>query len=488
MSDHAPTRHVGGLALPALTALVVGSMIGGGIFGLPSQMARSAAPGPLLIGWCITGIGMLTLALSFQSLAMRFPSLDGGVYGYARAGFGNYVGFCSAMGYWIGVWLGNVGFLVLLMSSVGTFVPAFEGGNTPLAIVVASILLWVVHFLVLRGVEQAAIVNVIVTIAKVVPLIVFIVVTVFSFKIGLLSENFWGQGLPVYLDGETETVTLGSTASQIAGMMLITVWVFSGVEGASIFSRRARHRRDVGRATVIGFLFVLVLLIAVNLLSYGVMHQTELSGVPDPSLAGVFAAVVGPWGAKFISAGLVISLSGVLLSWVLLSTEILRMPAVEGIIPERIGRLNAHGTPTIALWASNLCVQGMLAFTLISEGTYEFLILLASATFLIPYTFVALFQLKSSLAPSEDGGQVRRRRDTLLGVVATIYGFWLIYAGGLTYLYGSLTAYLVLTPLYLAAQRQAGKKIRFTALEWGWLVILVAGAARFISLLVTGQV
>ena len=100
------------LSLIALTALVVGSMIGGGIFALPSQMAEAAAPGPLIIGWLITGVGMLMLAFVFQTLAKRKPDVDGGVYGYARAGFGNYIGFTSAWGYWLSAFIGNVGYLV----------------------------------------------------------------------------------------------------------------------------------------------------------------------------------------------------------------------------------------------------------------------------------------------------------------------------------------------------------------------------------------
>ena len=138
-------RSVSGLALPALTALVVGSMIGSGIFALPSQMAGSAAPGPLLIGWLITGAGMLMLAFVFQGLAQRRPDVDGGVYGYARAGFGEYVGFTSAWGYWISAWVGNVAYLVLLMSTLGYWFDGFEGGTTTVAIVGASALLWLVH-------------------------------------------------------------------------------------------------------------------------------------------------------------------------------------------------------------------------------------------------------------------------------------------------------------------------------------------------------
>ena len=114
------------VSLAALTALGIGSMIGGGIFGLPQQMADAAAPGPLIIGWLITGAGMLMLAFVYQRLAINLPEIDAGVYSYARAGFGNLVGFSSAWGYWLSAWIGNVGYLVLLMASLGVFLPGIR--------------------------------------------------------------------------------------------------------------------------------------------------------------------------------------------------------------------------------------------------------------------------------------------------------------------------------------------------------------------------
>ena len=183
-------RRVGaktGLGLAALTAIVVGSMIGSGIFALPSQMAGVAAPGPLLIGWVITGVGMLMLAFVFQTLASRKPDVDGGVYGYARAGFGNYIGFTSAFGYWMSAWVGNVAYLVLLFSTLGYFFPAFEGGATVPAIIGASVVLWTVHAMTLRGIQTAAFVNVVVTIAKVVPILVFIAIVTVGLKAGVFT-------------------------------------------------------------------------------------------------------------------------------------------------------------------------------------------------------------------------------------------------------------------------------------------------------------
>jgi len=292
------------LRLGALTALVVGSMVGGGIFSLPQNMAASADVGAILIGWAITAVGMLTLAFVFQTLANRKPNLDGGVYAYAKAGFGDYMGFSSAWGYWISAWLGNVGYFMLLFSTLGYFFPVFGKGDTLPAIIAASVLLWALHFLVLRGIKEAAFINTITTIAKIVPLFLFILICLFAFKLDIFTSDIWGKSNP----------ELGSVMNQVRNMMLVTVWVFIGIEGASIFSSRAEKRADVGKATVIGFITVLLLLVLVNVLSMGVMTQPELAKLQNPSMALVLEHVVGHWGAILISVGLLISLLGALLS------------------------------------------------------------------------------------------------------------------------------------------------------------------------------
>ena len=451
-----------GLALPALIALVVGSMIGSGIFALPSQMAGSAAPGPLLIGWLITGVGMLMLAFVFQTLAQRKPDVDGGVYGYARAGFGDYLGFTSAWGYWISAWVGNVAYLVLLMSTLGYFVGGFEGGTTLIAIVGASVILWVVHALTLSGVKNAAFANIVVTIAKVVPIVTFIAIAAVGFKAGLFTTDVWGTS------GD-----LGSTMDQVKNMMLVTVWVFIGVEGASIYSKRAGSRSDVGRATVIGFASVLALLLAVNLLSYGLMAQAKIAGLADPSMAGLLEHEVGSWGAGFIAAGLAVSLLGALIAWVLLCVEILRLPALDGVLPKALAKENRHGAPVVALWLTNLCVQAMLVWTLFNSSTYTDLIYLATSLILLPYLWSAAYQVQLAVRGEtyEDGGH--RTRDLLVGGVALAYAVWLVYAGGWQYILIAGLFYLVGTALFVWARRETHQPV-FTGTEKLLAVLVTA--------------
>src|SRR5688572_8587390 len=224
------------LSFAALISLVVGSMVGSAIFALPAAFARATGVVGAAIAWCIAGVGMLMLALVFQSLSVRRPELDSGIYAYARAGFGEYAGFVSVLGYWMGCCLADVACLVLIKATLGLFFPVFGDGTTFIAIVAASVLLWGVHFLVLRGVKQAATFNTIATYAKIVPIGLFIVVIVVAFRADTFAWNIWG--------GEDPSVA--TLASQVRSTMLVTVFVFVGIEGASVYSRYATNRGDVG--------------------------------------------------------------------------------------------------------------------------------------------------------------------------------------------------------------------------------------------------
>ena len=159
-------------------------MVGAGIFSLPRTFAKATGPMGAVIAWIIAGTGMYMLARVFQALAERKPDIDAGVYAYARAGFGDYPGFLSAFGYWIGSCIGNVSYWVLIKSTLGAFFPVFGDGNTVIAIAVASVGIWLFHFLILRGVQQAAFINSIVTVAKVIPILVFIVLAVLRLQDG----------------------------------------------------------------------------------------------------------------------------------------------------------------------------------------------------------------------------------------------------------------------------------------------------------------
>lgn len=469
----------GGLSLFALVGLVVGSMIGGGVFSLPQNIAASAAAGPIIIGWVITGIGMISLALVYQFLANRRPELDNGVYAYARAGFGDYMGFNSAWGYWLSALIGNVGYLVLLMSTVGKFFPIFEGGNTLPAIIVASVLLWLTHLLIIKGVQTATMVNTITTIAKVVPIFVFIAIAAFGFHYDLFVFDFWG-----------EEAGLGSIVDQTRNMMLVTVWVFIGIEGASIYSKRARNRKDVGTATIIGFLFVLAILVLVNLLSLGVMQRAEIAQLPDASMGDVLAEIVGPWGVWFVSIAVIISVLGALLSWILLCGETMQIPGTDGTMPSFFGRLNANGAPANSLLVTNCVTQVVLLLTMLSEDVYYAMATFSASLILVPYLLSALYALLVTVRGETYTGDMAkgRGRDMTVSIVATLYGIWLIYAAGLGNLALATLLYLPGIIVFIWAKRERGDHSFLKPYEYIILAVLVVGAIYAIYGLATGSI
>lgn len=454
------------LKLGALVALVVGSMVGGGIFSLPQNIAASASAGATLIGWLITGVGMLTLAFVFQTLANRKPQLDGGVYVYAKAGFGDYMGFSSAWGYWISAWIGNVSYMVLLFSTLGYFFPVFGEGNTLTAIICASVLLWLLHFLVLRGIKEAAFINTVTTIAKMVPLALFIVIAAIAFKMDVFTSDFWGES----------NSELGSVMDQVRNMMLVTVWVFIGIEGASIFSARAEKRSDVGKATVIGFIGVLLLLIMVNVLSQGILAQAQLSGLKNPSMAGVLEHVVGPWGAMLISIGLIVSLAGALLSWTLLCAEIIFSSAKDHTMPEFLRKENGNHVPVNALWLTNGLIQLFLVVTLFNDATYLKLLYLATSMILVPYFWSSAYAVLLAVrGETYENASSERNKDLLIALVSTLYAVWLVYAAGVQYLLLSALLYAPGAILFAKAKRELGQPV-FTSIEKVIFVVVLIGA------------
>lgn len=463
VSDVAGTKNISTprkLRLGALTALVIGSMVGSGVFGLPHDMANAAGPLAILIGWGITAVGMLALVFVYQGLAVRKPELDAGPYAYARAGFGPFIGFNSAWGYWLSAWIGNVSYAVLVFSALSYFFPIFGDGNTWQAVAGASVLLWAVHFLVLSGVRQAALVNVVTTIAKIAPIVLFVAVAAVAFKLDVFSMDFSGPA-----DG-----SLGGILPQVKSTMLVTLWVFIGIEGASVVSSRAERRRDIGAATIAGFMTCLALYALVSLLSLGVMQRPELAGLKSPSMAGVLEAVVGPWGAALINIAVVISVVGAFLSWTLFAAEIANVAAKRRTLPQVFAATNANGSPSSALWITNVLVQLFLIATLYAQSTYQALYYISSTAILVPYVFSGAYALKLALTGESYGAGETRSFGLLAGLVATVYGAWLVYAAGPAYLFMCAMLYAPGIVAHVIARREAGQRL-FHPLE----AVLAAG-------------
>jgi arginine:ornithine antiporter/lysine permease len=467
------------LSLPTLTAMVVGSMVGAGVFSLPARFGVATGILGSLIAWAIAGTGMLMLAFVFQNLAIRKPTLDSGVFIYAKAGFGDYVGFNSAIGFWASAVAGNAFYWVFIFATIGHFYDGFGAGDTVLAVAISTVGVWLFHYLIARGVRDAAVINRIVTILKVLPILVFIVVLFVAFDAGVFADNWTAYG---YGD-------LGNLDEQVRNTMLITVFVFLGIEGASVYSRYAKRREDVGKATVLGFLSVLAIFSMVTLSSYSVRPQPDIADTPQPSMIGMFEYVVGDWGEVFISGGVIISVLGAYLAWTLMAAEVMYMPARNEDFPEFLAQENPSGTPITALVVSSLAVQVLLLATLFLTDALNFMLDLCAVLALMPYFLAAAYALKIGLT-GESYEQVPRHvrtRETIIAGVATAYTMFLFDAAGLKFLLLMTVVLAPATLLYVKARSERGRRV-FSPTEMALCAVIVVGGVLGVVGLWTGRI
>lgn len=465
------------LGLIGLTAIVFSSMIGGGIYAIPQNMAAGAGLGATIISWMISGFGVLFLVLTFKTLSDLRPELNSGIYQYAKESFGNYIGFNVAWGYWLCAAMGNVAFAVMLNDSLGFFFPVLlnYGWQTWL---LSSVLIWCMFGIVASGIKEASIINAVVSILKFTSLTFIIVILLLFFKTDNLTWDFWGKDLG-----------LGSVTQQVRSTMLVTLWCFIGVEGAVVVSGRARHRKDIGRAGVIGFILALFLYLMLSILSYGILRQPELALLPNPSVPYVLEAAVGHWGAIFVLISIIFSILGGWIAWTILCAEVPYTSAKANILPRVFGKENKHESPINSLFASSLLMQFFIFIVVLSEHVYLAAIEIAGVMILPSYLFSGLFLIKESYTPAElQKGLYSKVYLRIIGFITTAYCIWLIYAGGLELFYFTSIAYLIGIGFYIKGRmdhRNEGEVV-FTHREKIYAAVIFFAALSCIGLLISG--
>ncbi|MDH3002280.1 basic amino acid/polyamine antiporter [Pasteurella multocida] len=447
------------IGLLSLTALVLSSMIGSGIFSLPQNMAEVAGAKALVIGWIITGIGIIFLGLSFFFISRLRPELDGGIYTYAREGFGDLVGFLSAWGYWLCATIGSVGYLVVAFEGIGLFTDSpnriiFAQGNTIFAFLGSSFVVWLVHWLITRGVKEAAFLNLLATFVKAFPLVLFIVLAAWFFS-------------PETFNHDIQATNLNhSITDQVKNTMLITLWVFVGVEGAAVLSAHAKKRSDVGLATVLGIVIALILYVAITVLSLGILPREMIANMPNPSMAGLLEHMIGSSGKIIITACLIVSVLASYISWTMYSAEVPYRGAQNGAFPKILNKINQNDTPINSLWFTNLVVQFCLILVLMTGKSYNALLLISTSMILVPYFLIGAYLLKLSIQQNS-AWYIK-----LTGLFASIYGVWILYAAGLDHLLLSILLYVPGIGIYLYSRYQHQGKLHFNQKEKALLLFI----------------
>lgn len=453
----------GKLGFWGLTALVFGLMVGVGIYNLPQNMAAAASPVSVFLAWIITAAGILPLVLAFKWLSDKYPQYNAGIYQYAQAGFGNYVGFNIAWGYWLCTAFSNVAYGVMLNDSFGAFFPALlnHGWET---VVFGSALIWLMYFIVARGIKTAKIINTLLAVVKVVMLIFIIIAFILLFNIDTFCADLSaGAGLS------------SPTGEQIKSTMMITLFCFFGVEGAVMMSARAKKASDVGKAGIAGFGISLVLYMAVSLLCYGLLSQAALSQLPDPSIAYILKETCGAWAYWFVIGAVIISLIGGWVAWTLVVAQVPYEAALVGILPPSFKKTNDKGMPTFGLVASSIVMELFLLLVVMADDVYLAALHITGLMIIPCYLFTGLFLLKKA-----DNLRIKT-----IAAITTAFCLWMAYAGGLLGMFMTSVFYLTGIGFYIKARKSIAKPSQplFTKKEkWLLYALILASAVTLVLL------
>ncbi|MFV0126886.1 amino acid permease [Streptomyces sp. HMX112] len=437
------SKHARSFGLPVATALVMGNIIGGGIFLLPASVAPYGTISLLAFG--VLTAGAIALALVFGRLAARHPR-TGGPYVYAREAFGDFAGFLAAWSYWITTWVSNAALAVAAVGYLDVLVPVH--GSTAATLTAALALQWLPALANLAGTRYVGAVQFVSTVLKFVPLLLVAVGGLFFFDAGNLGPFQAG-----------DSGALGAISASAA----ILLFSYLGVESAAVSAGEVRDpERNVGRATILGTLGAAVIYLLGTLSVFGLVAHDRLVGSTAPFSAAVNAMFGGSWGGVAVACMALVSMVGALNGWTLLSAQTPYAAARDGLFP-RLFTHKRRGVPTYGVLvtvvlASLLTVYNYTAGT---KGVFEILVLVTTFTATVPYllsTAAQIYFLVSGQSQRVHRG--RLVRDAVLAVTAFAFSMWLVAGAGYAAVYqGVLFLFAgVLVYAWMSARRQRAPK------------------------------
>lgn len=436
------------MGLPQSTALIVGSIIGVGIFSLPYSLASY---GPIsLVAMAVATVGALAFAFMFAALSRRIPA-DGGPYAYSRTAFGNGVGFGNAWSYWITAWAGNAAIAVGWVYYVEHFIN--KGGSTSVSILIALAGLWIPAAVNLTGLRNVGAFQVVTTVLKFIPLVFLATIGLFFIS----SANF----TPWNTSGDTNL-------SAIGGAMAICLFAYLGVETAAVAAAKVRDpKRNVPRATVFGTLGSAVVYMLSLIAVFGILPTTALSLDENKASYAVATNTIfgGSWSGDLVAIAVIISGIGALNGWTMICAEMPRAAAQDGLFPKQFGELAKNGAPVFGIVSSTsfASIAVLISFWGANGATvFTTLVLMTGITAAIPFGFSALAQIVWRLKDRSVGNAAHFVRDivvattSLVAAIAFIYysknvdASWYVVWGPFLMTGGAL---VLGVPVYLAQRR-----------------------------------
>ncbi|MER5890707.1 amino acid permease [Streptomyces sp. NPDC001941] len=406
-------KHARRFGLPVATALVMGNIIGGGIFLLPASVAPFGTIS--LVAFGVLTLGAICLALVFGRLAERLPQ-TGGPYVYAREAFGDFAGFLAAWSYWITTWVSNAALAVAAVGYLDVLVPVHD--SKAATITAALVLQWLPALANLAGTRYVGAVQLVATVLKFVPLLLVAVGGLFFFDPANLGPFQAGdQG------------ALGAVSASAA----ILLFSYLGVESAAVSAGEVRDpRRNVGRATILGTLGAAVIYLLGTLAVFGTVAHGRLVDSTAPFSEAVNAMFGGSWGGTAVACMALVSMVGALNGWTLLSAQTPYAAAKDGLFPQVFAQ-KRRGVPTVGVLVTVVLASLLTVYnyTAGSQGVFEILVLVTTFTATVPYLLSTAAQIYF-LASGQSARVDRRRlvRDAVLALAAFGFSMWLVAGSG----------------------------------------------------------
>ena len=432
MSENKPIRKIG---LWMSTSLVIGNMIGAGIFLMPSALATFG--GISILGWIFSAAGALFLAKVFGNLSKLVPDKSGGPYIYSKIGFGDFAAFLVAWGYWISIWVANAAIAIAFVGALSVFIPELEE-NKVLAVLVGLGAIWLLTWINSKGIKESGKMQLITTALKLIPLLLVIIGGFFFFD----SDNF----SPFNLSEESSFSAISITAA-------MTLYAYMGVESATIPAANIENpEKTIPRATMLGTIITAMVYILGTIMIMGMIPPEMLSKSPAP-YADAMEIISGTWGRDLVAIGAAIAAFGALNGWILVQGQIAMATAKDDLFPKLFKRENKNGVPIVGIILGSILtsIVMLMNYTDGLVDQFKFLILLTALCVLIPYLFSAAsyvlitFQRKS---PTTNWVSV-----VGLGGLAFAYALWAIFGAGAEAVFWGFILLMAGIPLYVYMKR-----------------------------------
>jgi len=414
------------------TSLVIGNMIGGGIFLMPSALASYG--GISLLGWIFSAFGAFLMARVFSNLSKLLPNINGGPYAYTRRGFGDFMGFLVAWGYWISIWCTNAAITVSIVSALSTFFPSLNG-NPVISTATGLCLIWLLTWVNTRGIVTSGKMQLVTTVLKIIPLLLVSFAGVFFIK--------YSHFVPFNISGQSNFSAITATAA-------MTLFAYLGLECATIPAASVENpERTIPRATIAGTLITTFIYMLGTVSVIGMIPAKELQQSVTP-FADAAAVIWGEHARYWVSAGVAIAGFGALNGWILVQGQIPYAIAKDKLFPGLFGRENKKGVPAAAILISSVLVSLliMMNYTNGLVSQFKTLILLSTLCALVPY----LFTMAAYLIVKIEKKDLSRKEYALsiaLAVLSFAFVFWAIVGAGQEIVYKGFLLLLLGVPFYI---------------------------------------